>query len=336
MYDAERHQTKISRHNRQLTRAFAVALSLSLATACLATQTVTRISPSSGLGTGGSFTVSVSDTSGWSNVSNYSRVALAFTDYRCEVEIFPASGWIYIFAADNSGWLGPFTSGIHSNATVSIAPYCQVDASGTYSNAGAGTATFALTFFLPAFQGTWGMIGAATDINYNTGWVGPFGSWTVQPPLLSDSLKDSAAWDGIWFLGTGIHQCCDPSNEYTDSSQVYLNYDYTNLQWQTNHPACPGTPLSAATPSSSCPYIVSNKVYTTGDSSHPVQYTVSLNESVNGTQFGQNYGVRYTGTNAAGASVTSSNCSDPHFSLDKSCEPCQADPWRCRATIQNE
>ena len=30
------------------------------------------------------------------------------------------------------------------------------------------------------------------------------------------------------------------------------------------------------------------------------------------------------------------NCSGPYFSLDKCCEPCHADLWRCRASTQNE
>jgi hypothetical protein len=34
--------------------------------------------------------------------------------------------------------------------------------------------------------------------------------------------------------------------------------------------------------------------------------------------------------------VFASNCSGPCFSLDIRCKPWQADPWRCRATTQNE
>jgi len=175
-------------------------------------------------------------------------------------------------AASASGGSGPYTWSISSGSPPSG---LVLDPSGPANNIltidgyTASTGPFSFTL-------------RVTDSSNQTATAGSSSTLTINAATLFDFTGDSTGFDAVWYLGRNTtNPACNPATDsygcvirqagtlppdggglYLATSQVYLNYMYSGLQWYTDNSGCPALngayaiPTSVSSETSTCPYLI--------------------------------------------------------------------------------
>lgn len=174
---------------------FAAAGTFTVAAVSNQTPAAGAVSPSSGSGASGRFSVVFSDTNGGADIT-VARVIVGASPVdggTCSVRVHPATGVVELAADGGATWSGGTagSSGVLQNSQ------CQVKLASTGVSVSDSTVTVVLDVtFLQAFSGSRGIYGQATDTGGSTGAWRQLGSWTVPAPSAPVATLVSPSSDG--------------------------------------------------------------------------------------------------------------------------------------------